>query len=342
MTAATTAGPAPSGLDLLRQEMSRQQDDALASLAGAAEGAARIAASIRRGGRLLLVGMGASHFVNRAAEPAYRALGVDATAVTASELLAAPMPDRPRTAILTSQSGASGEILQLLERPAGQEERFGITLEADSPLARALPCLIGAGGMERAFAATRSLLVTLALQAALLAALGRDAADVEQLLSKPPRPDVPAAIDRLAGSGAVILSGRGAMAGIAEAGALCLMELGRLPGLALEGGQFRHGPLEVLAPGVGVVLLRDAGANAAAAASLAKVCASAGTAPVVLDASGEAALPEALTIALPRQEGFAAAFAMLPALQELVIGVAGRRVPRVGEPLRSTKVTGIE
>src|SRR5262249_26196527 len=190
----------------------RQQDDALASLAGAAEGAARIAASIRRGGRLLLVGMGASHFVNRAAEPAYRALGVDATAVTASELLAAPMPDRPRTAILTSQSGASGEILQLLKRPAGQEERFGITLEGESPLARALPCLIGAGGMERAFAATRSLLVTLALQAALLAALGRDAADVEQLLSKPPRPDVAAAIDRFAGSRAVILSGPGPLA----------------------------------------------------------------------------------------------------------------------------------
>jgi fructoselysine-6-P-deglycase FrlB-like protein len=342
MNSATTTGPGSSGLELLRGEMRRQHGDALASLAGAAAGATRIAASVRETGRLLLVGMGASHFVNRAAEPVFRGLGIDASAVTASELLAAPLPDRPRTAVLTSQSGASGEILQLLERPAGQEQRFGITLEPASPLARVLPCLIGAGGMERAFAATRSLLITLALQAALMAALGHDKDEVAQLLTKPPQAAVGPAVERLATCGAVILSGRGALAGIAEAGALCLMELGRLPGLALEGGQFRHGPLEVLGPGIGVVLLRDAGPNAAAAADLARTCAAAGTPPVILDASGEPALPDAFTVELPRHAGFAAAFAMLPALQELLIGVAGRRVPRVGEPLRSTKVTGIE
>jgi fructoselysine-6-P-deglycase FrlB-like protein len=342
MTSATTTGPAPSGLELLRDEMGRQDGDALASLTGNAALAARIAASARQTGRLLLIGMGASHFVNRAAEPVYRGLGIDASAVTASELLAAPLPDRPRTAVLTSQSGASGEILQLLERPAGQEQRFGITLEAASPLARAVPCLIGAGGMERAFAATRSLLVTLALHAALLEALGLRIDEIRQLLKAPPRPAVVPAIDRLTACGAVILSGRGVLAGIAEAGALCLMELGRLPALALEGGQFRHGPLEVLAPGIGVILLRDGGVNAAAAVSLAKICAAAGAPPVVLDASGEPALPSALTVALPRHEGFAAGLAMLPALQELLIGLAARRVPRVGEPLRSTKVTGIE
>jgi fructoselysine-6-P-deglycase FrlB-like protein len=342
MNTATTTGPAKSGLELLQHEMHRQHGDALASLAGAGDRAARIAASLRQTGRLLLIGMGASHFVNRAAEPVYRGLGIDATSVSASELLAAPLPDRPRTVVMTSQSGASGEILQLLERSAGQEQRFGITLEAASPLARALPCLIGAGGMERAFAATRSLLVTLALQAALMAALGRTADEIVQLLKAPPRPAVGPAIDRLTTCDAIILSGRGALAGIAEAGALCLMELGRLPALALEGGQFRHGPLEVLAPGVGVILLRDTGANAAAAVSLAKICAAAGTPPVVLDASGEPALPGALTVGLPRHEGFAAGFAMLPALQELLIGLAARRVSRVGEPLRSTKVTGIE
>src|SRR6266581_122061 len=152
----------PSGLALIEAEIRRQHADALASFAGAELPAARIAKSVRPSGRLLLVGMGASHFVNRIAEPVYRALGMDASAIVASEVLAQPLPDRPRSAILTSQSGASGEILQLL--------------------ARALPCLIGVGGVERGFAATRSLLVSLALHAAVASALGQSAGSALAML----------------------------------------------------------------------------------------------------------------------------------------------------------------
>src|SRR5580700_8547497 len=161
-----TPAPPPSGLELLQGELGRQYGDALASFAANQPMATRIAESLQRNRRLLLVGMGASHFANRAVEAAYRSFGIDATAVVASELLAAPLPDGPRTAILVSQSGASGEILDLLELPAAGEERFGLTIEGGSRLGQALPCLVGAGGPERAFAATRSLLLTLTLHGA--------------------------------------------------------------------------------------------------------------------------------------------------------------------------------
>jgi fructoselysine-6-P-deglycase FrlB-like protein len=334
--------PSPSGLALIEAEMQRQHADALASFVGAADCAARIAACARRSGRLLLVGMGGSHYVNRAAEPVYRTLGLDATAIVASELLAQPLPDRSRCVILTSQSGASGEILQLLDQPAGQEERFGLTLDGSSPLAQAVPSLIGAGGMERAFAATRSLLVSLALHAAVVAAFGEPQDSALGLLRSPLDPSVDDAVNELLGSSAVILSGRGELAGLAEAGALCLMELARVPALALEGGQFRHGPLEVLAPGVGVILLRTSGQPAGATQSLVRTCIAAGTRPVIFDASGETPVSGAVNIAFPRLQGFAAAFALLPALQQLLIRIAAGRVERVGEPLRSTKVTGSE
>ncbi len=331
-----------SGLALIEAEMRRQHGDALASFAGAATVAARIAESARRSSRLLLIGMGGSHFVNRAAEPVYRALGIDATAIVASELLAQPLPDRPRTAILTSQSGASGEILQLVARPAGREERFGLTLDADSPIARSLPCLIGAGGVERGFAATRSLLISLTLHASVAAALGQPQEDAVRLLRTPPSPSVDDALRQLAECKVFIFSGRGELAGIAEGGALCLMELARVPALALEGGQFRHGPLEILGPDVGVILLRPAGPLATSAAGLARTCIAAGMRPVVFDLSGEAPLPGAINIALPPLRGFAAVIALLPALQQLVIRIAMTRVERVGEPLRSTKITGPE
>ena len=125
---ANPSGANPSGLVLIESEIERQHADALASFARADMVAAQIARNARETGRLLLIGMGGSHYVNRVAEPVYRGLGLDASAVVASEILAQPLPDLPRSAILTSQSGASGEILQLLERPAGQERRFGLTL----------------------------------------------------------------------------------------------------------------------------------------------------------------------------------------------------------------------
>jgi len=339
-------GKTPSGLELLEVERARQHADALASFEAAVGEAARVAQSLVRTKRLLLVGMGGSHFVNRAVEPAYRARGIDATAITASELLAAPLPDAPRTVLLTSQSGGSGEVLQYLDRAAGrpgaQEERFGITLEGGSALAQRIPVLVGAGGTERAFAATRSLLICLTLHAAVIAALGEDQASALHYLRHPLERPVDAALEALARKSVIVVSGRGSFAGLAEAGALCLMELGRLPVLALEGGQFRHGPLEILTPNLGVVLLRGPGEGTNLNRKLVATCAEAGATPVVFDLSGEPALEGAVSIEFPALRGFAAAFALLPTLQRLMIDLAARHVPRVGEALRTSKVTGIE
>ena len=161
-------------------------------------------------------------------------------------------------------------------------------------------------------------------------------------LRKPLERPVDAALQVLAQKKVIIVSGRGAMAGLAEAGALCLMELGRLPVMAMEGGQFRHGPLEILNSAIGVILLRGPGEDSRLNQKLVATCREAGATPVVFDLSGEAKLEGAVTIDFPAASGFAAAFALLPSLQRLMIDLAGRHVPRVGEPLRTTKVTGIE
>jgi fructoselysine-6-P-deglycase FrlB-like protein len=332
----------PSGLALIEAEIRRQHSDSLASFAGADIVAAQIARNARETGRLLLVGMGGSHFVNRVAEPVYRSLGLDVSAVVASEILAQPLPDLPRTALLTSQSGASGEILQLLERPAGQERRFGLTLGAGSPLAKAVPSLIGVGGVERGFAATRSLLISLTLHAAVTVALGQSPTDTLAKLLSPPTPDIDEAVEHLARFTTFIFSGRAELAGLAESGALCLMELARLPALALEGGQFRHGPLEVLSPDVGIVILRPGGPMAASAIPQVRVCLEAGTRPIVIDVSGEEQVEGSLNLLMPPAEGLSAAIGILPSLQQLLIRVAGKRVEDLGEPIRSSKVTGIE
>src|SRR5689334_17151123 len=184
----------PTGLELIRDEMRRQHADALASLDQARGVAKRVAASARATGRMVLLGMGGSQYVNRIAEPLYRAQGIDATALVVSEVLRAPLPAARRTVLLVSQSGGSGEILKYAERPAGHEERFGMTLNADSPLGKALPCLVAAGGPERAFAATRSMMLSVSLHGAILRELGVDAAPLIAVLQKPVTPKVDAAI----------------------------------------------------------------------------------------------------------------------------------------------------
>ena len=329
----------PTGLELIRAEMARQHRDALTSLQQAKDTATRIAQSMRQTKRLLMLGMGGSQYVNRIAEPLYRAQGIDATALVVSELLRAPLPSARRTVLLTSQSGESGEILRYLEKPIDGEERFGMTLNAESRLGRAVPCLVAAGGSEKAFAATRSMTLTLTLHAAVLAELGVDLEPLRAVLQNPPAANAAAAIERLATCRAVVYSGRGVLQGVAEAAALGLMELARMPAFAEEGGQLQHGPLEMLGDGVGVVLFRPAGADAAAAARLVEVAHAAGSPVVVFDVSGEKALGNAVTVALPKAEGLAAAASVFPAMQETMIGVAMRRVDRVGEPVRSTKVS---
>ncbi len=331
-------GPAGAALRAIFDEMDRQGSDARESFADAGEVAVRLAASARRTGRLILLGMGGSHAVNRVAEACYRDAVIDATALPVSEMLHAPIPGRGRTVLVTSQSGESGEVIAYLATDATGEERYGMTLNPESALAREIPCVIGHGGMERAFAATRSLYVSLALHARVLHELGvpQDASFRSGDIAAGA---IDAAVSKLSSAQAIIFSGRGAMQGVAEAAALCLLELARVPAFALEGGQLRHGPPEALGPGIGVVLIRQAGAGSGSGAALAKLCSDAGSPVIMFDLSGDPPPREAITISLSRASGMAAALAVLPPIQQFGIEIARRRIADVGAPVRSSKVT---
>ncbi|MGK9263258.1 SIS domain-containing protein [Sinorhizobium meliloti] len=332
----------PAGLIAIDREMARQHADAIASYEGATATAQRIAASLKATGRLLLLGMGGSHAVGRAVEPLYRALGIEAVAVPLSEQLGAPLSIEGKTVLVTSQSGESAEVLRWFrETDGGTSETFGLTLEEDAFLAKAVPSLVGSGGTERAFAATRSLTVTFALHLAVLAALGADPADALHALKDPEAPAIDGALATLADVGAIVTSGR-KLQGLAEAIALGLTELSRLPCFSLEGGQLRHGPMEMLGPPVGVVLFRAADPTAKLVGAMATSAAEAGSPVIVFDASGEPPAAGATTIPFKPAAGMAAILAMLPVAQSLMVAFADARVENAGTPVRSTKVTRSE
>lgn len=334
-------GPAGSGRAAIEAEMARQAGDALSSFAGAAARAEEIAGSLARTGRLLMLGMGASHALNRTVEPFFRDRGIEALALPLSEQLDQPLPLAGRTVIVVSQSGESAEVVRWLGPARPGAEAFGLTMDPRSTLAAGLPCLVGTGGVETGFAATRSVLVGLALYGAVLSALGADAAPMLDALRAPVPADAAGALHALAGARCVVTSGR-RLAGLAEGLALGLVELSRVPAFALQGGQFRHGPMEMLGPGVGAVFFRGADGTGALVGRLAEAVAEAGSPAVVLDASGEAPAAGTVTLSVGRREGLAGPAALIPLSQRLMLDFAATRVEDVGRPLRTSKVTRIE
>jgi fructoselysine-6-P-deglycase FrlB-like protein len=332
----------PAGLLAIDREMARQHADATATYEGAREMAAIVAAPIRATGSVLLLGMGGSHAVNRTVEPIYRARGIEAIAVPLSEQLSEPLSIENRTVLVTSQSGESAEVLRWFkETGGGTKHTFGLTLEGGSSLARAAPSLIGAGGTELAFAATRSLTVTFALHLAILAALGDDPAPALAMLGKEQPKDIRPALAAFSQVSAVVTSGR-RLQGLAEALALGLTELSRLPCFSLEGGQLRHGPMEMLGPKVGVVLFRGNDHTAGLVTAMALSVVETGAPVVIFDSSGEMPVAGATTIPFEAATGPAAIFAMLPVAQCFMIAFAEARVADAGTPLRTTKITRSE
>lgn len=331
----------PAGLVAIDREMRRQHVDALKSFETAEATAKIIAASLKKTGALLLIGMGGSHAVGRAVEPLYRALGIDAIALPLSEQLGEPLAIANRTVLVTSQSGESVEVLRWFDETGGNSETFGLTLEDGSFLARTATSLVGAGGTELAFAATRSLTVTFALHMAILAALGEDPADAIAALSSPETPDIGPALSALSNVATVVTSGR-RLQGVAEALALGLTELSRLPCFSLEGGQLRHGPMEMLGPAIGVILFKGKDATSGLVNAMAASAIETGAPVIIFDASGEAPIDGTVTIAFKPATGLAAIFAMLPTAQRLMIAFADARVANAGTPVRSTKITRSE
>lgn len=331
----------PAGLVAIDREMARQHADARASFENNAAMAANVAASIRRTGRLLLLGMGGSHAVGRAVEPLYRALGIDALALPLSEQLGQPLPLAGKTVLVTSQSGESAEVVRWFSEAGGTADVFGLTLEGGSFLARTAPSLIGAGGTELAFAATRSLTVTFALHLAILAALGEDPNAALGALVQRQDNDIAQALAALDKVSTIVTSGR-RLQGVAEALALGLTELSRLPCFSLEGGQLRHGPMEMLGPQIGVILFRGNDPTAELVTAMAVSVVEAGAPLVIFDASGQSPVACAVTLSFKPASGLAAAFAMLPVAQRLMIAFADSRVDDAGTPVRSTKITRSE
>lgn len=225
--------------------------------------------------RIILTGMGSSFF---AAIPLqYRLLcaGLDAHLLETSELVHClqQLLDPANLLVVISQSGQSAEVIHLLEKLDPRVEVLAVTNEAESPLALAAESvLLIHAGKENAVSC-KTYLNTLAA----LTALGDDLTESEALL--PQLAWGPRAVDaylqnwqahvaflaeQTQATEHLFLLGRGNSLATASTGALIIKEASRVPAQAMSAAAFRHGPIELIASNVLVLVF--AGASPAARA----------------------------------------------------------------------------
>jgi glucosamine--fructose-6-phosphate aminotransferase (isomerizing) len=233
------------------------------------------AISGRSWSRIVLTGMGSSHF---AAVPTWRhliALGHQAWAVDTGQLLDDERLVTPDTLLIaTSQSGASGELTELLDRRrAGRiapAALVGITDDTTSPLAGAADVLLPLHSGPEATVSTKSYLNTLAMHRMLRATFAGDpvepiqrgelravATAVQAVLDDPqPRAQLAEAARATAHHPSRRLSYIGSRDTAATAlfAALITKESAKVAAEGYVGGQFRHGPFELAGDGHTAVL----------------------------------------------------------------------------------------
>jgi len=189
--------------------------------------------------RVVLTGMGSSHF---AAMPSWRRLveaGYPAWWVDTGQLLDSPRLITPGTLlIVTSQSGASAETVAVLESRksvAPTAALIAITNDPASPLARQADALMPLHSGAEATVSTKSYLNSLAAHLR-----------IASLLTAGPTQD--------AADGRLAYIGYGDHSATALYAALITKEAAKIPAEGFAGGQFRHGPLELAGPGLTAVL----------------------------------------------------------------------------------------
>lgn len=216
----------------------------------------------REPSRIVITGMGSSHHAGHFLWRRLARAGRTAWCLDAVQVLDAPqLLSEGALVVVTSQSGASGEVVELLDRVRASGARLlGITADVDSPLARAADHVVELGSGSEATVSTKSYLNSLAAHRAIAAIALDEPLDTV----RGERDRASRCIAEVLGSdGTVALTDSAAspgrrLAAIGEGGAtatagyaaLIIKEAAKVPVQAYAGGEFRHGPFELAGPGL--------------------------------------------------------------------------------------------
>ncbi|HEY6074828.1 MAG TPA: SIS domain-containing protein [Anaerolineales bacterium] len=313
-----------------------------------------LAESIQAGrfDRILLTGMGGSFFASYPALLILANAGLPAMLVDSAELIhhCRGMVTARTLVWATSQSGRSAEIVSVLAlaRQAGATLLATVN-DLDSPLAGAAQgAVIPIHAEVEKTVSTRTYTNTLAVSQ--LAALGfvnenlehamedlrLTASSMEDYLGDWEK-RLKVIQERIPPPRKLILLGRGPSLASANAGALILGEAAKFAAIGMQAGEFRHGPLELAAPDLTILLFAGPAGTRELNRRLYEELKETGSHAVWVTSSNEAETPT--SISMPHAEGIGLPLVEILPIQLLSMHIALSNNVEPGKFFRVGKVT---
>jgi glucosamine--fructose-6-phosphate aminotransferase (isomerizing) len=223
---------------------------------------------------IILTGMGSSFFIAQTAASILNSSGIFTNAINAGELLHYQFPSLKRGTILIaiSQSGESFEIIEILKRIPEGVTVAGISNERDSTLIKksTVRLLSFAGKEEMTSSKTyvSTGLVTYIMAKTLTGQWNeKEIREVNSLIENIDRflnnshNWLQPAADMLIQAPFIQVIGRGPTIASVSQGALMFMEGAGIAAAGIYGGEFRHGPMEMVKEGFCAIMLAPGGAT---------------------------------------------------------------------------------
>jgi glucosamine--fructose-6-phosphate aminotransferase (isomerizing) len=245
------------------------QPDALQCLleAYAAPDGRRRLAGVPGARRPTLLGMGASFHAALFGAQLLRRSGIDAQALETTDVLYGDggQMGEAQPLVYISQSGFSGEIAPLLARLAPGTPLLALTNDEQSRLARHAQVVLPLVAGDEQLVATKTYVNSLAVlwllaqqwlgspESEAFEALRRAHEHMTRLFSDGPGL-VARWVETLGDAQTLVYIGSSQQAATARHVAMMTMEWLKLPALSSTVGAFRHGPIEIAQPGLGVVV----------------------------------------------------------------------------------------
>ena len=222
--------------------------------------------------RVIFTGMGASYYAPIPAMLYLIEQGMDAIIIDTSELLYYQMPlfNEQTLLVAISQSGRSVEVVRLVEQLKGKNiPVLGITNDPASPLAQNSDLVLALEAGQELTVSNKTYTSTLAALHLLACALsGQPLAPAYDALEQAAslvgeylptwNQQAQEVANTLAGVQSLILLGRGPALASAMNSALIIKESAKFPTEGMSGGQFRHGPLEVVDSRIAILMFTGA------------------------------------------------------------------------------------
>ncbi|HXX64757.1 MAG TPA: SIS domain-containing protein [Bacteroidota bacterium] len=217
--------------------------------------------------QIFFTGMGSSYFTSYAASCLFNSLGIRSFAVNTSELLYYHFSSITEKTLLvcSSQSGESIEVVKLLDSLPKNVVAVGVTNEATSSLrTKAREVLLIKAGREEMTSTktyTSTTLLMFILGWSLAGLWGKEqmsqirklATDTEEYLAEQ-QEAIKDEIGFLGEISFLQFIGRGPSYATALQSELMIKEAAKIPSAGALGGEFRHGPMEMVGPGFKSVL----------------------------------------------------------------------------------------